>query len=239
MAIFGARKAKTGNHVDVFLGPNEESDYVFIVEQVNPDTGLYDEDKVMLGFNSLMAAEKAYLSHYDNPRFLGDIRYMDFADFVDALPKHGEGRKLVLKSNYKKFIVRKPSTLTEKIREIRKGLNKENLQPEQRTHTSKKGTQYQQRHWVKKEPIPTIELEPLTDISKEEIQELTQSKDKQTIDRLKSVLKRKFKENNFITNNSTGNKILITTKGIDKSIIPYTGQARASRLKNTRPSLPN
>ena len=112
------------DHVDVFLGPNEDSDHVFIVEQVNPDTGLYDEDKVMLGFDSLVAAEKAYLAHYDNPKFLSDIHFMNFAEFVEKLTENGQGRKLVQKSNYKKFIPHKPPTIIERIKEISKSLNK-------------------------------------------------------------------------------------------------------------------
>ena len=88
------------DHVDCFLGPNEQSDKVYVVEQVSPETGLYDEDKVMLGFDSEEQAKAAYLAHYD--RFFGSIHYLDFSDFLEILPKHGEGRKLL-----REYFVRK------------------------------------------------------------------------------------------------------------------------------------
>jgi len=63
-----------GDQVDVFLGPNEKSDKVFIVHQVRkPDFKTYDEDKVMLGFESPREAKAAYLMHYDNPRFFDSM----------------------------------------------------------------------------------------------------------------------------------------------------------------------
>ena len=83
------------DHVDCFLGPNEQSDKVYVVEQVSPTTGLYDEDKVMLGFNSEEQAKAAYLAHYDDHRFFGSIHYLDFSDFLEILPEHGQGRKLL------------------------------------------------------------------------------------------------------------------------------------------------
>lgn len=54
-----------GDHVDVFLGDELDSDRVFIVNQVTPDTGLFDEHKVMLGFTDKDAAHAAYLSNYE------------------------------------------------------------------------------------------------------------------------------------------------------------------------------
>ena len=72
---------------------------MYVVEQVSPETGLYDEDKVMLGFDSEEQAKAAYLAHYDDHRFFGSIHYLDFSDFLEALPKHGEGRKL-LRNNF-------------------------------------------------------------------------------------------------------------------------------------------
>ena len=92
------------DHVDCFLGPNEQSDKVYVVEQVSPETSLYDEDKVMLGFDSEEQAKAAYLAHYDDHRFFGSIHYLDFADFLEALPKHGEGRKLLRENIVRKSL---------------------------------------------------------------------------------------------------------------------------------------
>ena len=52
-----------GDHVDVFLGNNFESDKIFVVDQ--KVKGSFDESKVMLGFNSKEEAKKAYLSNYE------------------------------------------------------------------------------------------------------------------------------------------------------------------------------
>ena len=59
-----------GDEVDVFLGPDPKSEAVFIVHQQNPQTGIYDEEKVMLGFPNREQAEFAYQEHYDRPDFM-------------------------------------------------------------------------------------------------------------------------------------------------------------------------
>ena len=62
-----------GDHVDCYLGDNEDAENVYIIRQNNPETHTYDEDKCMLGFNSLAEAKRAFLSQYDRPGFLGKI----------------------------------------------------------------------------------------------------------------------------------------------------------------------
>ena len=64
---YGYIKRTTGNDgdsVDVFLGPNEKSDEVFIFNQINPTTKKFDEHKVMLGFDTEQQAIDAYQSNY-------------------------------------------------------------------------------------------------------------------------------------------------------------------------------
>lgn len=88
-----------GDHVDVYVGPSQHSDRVFVVHQMkkpkDPSApwSEYDEDKVMLGFDDADAARRAYAAHYDDPRFFGDMTAMSFADFknhvLDA-DNHGE-----------------------------------------------------------------------------------------------------------------------------------------------------
>jgi len=53
-----------GDHVDAFIGPNPEGTKVFVIDQVNPKTGEFDEHKVMLGFGSKEAAEAGYKAAY-------------------------------------------------------------------------------------------------------------------------------------------------------------------------------
>lgn len=62
---FKRSEGKDGDQIDVFIGNNPESGKIFVVDQVNPETGVFDESKVMLGFNSEEEAKNAYLSNYE------------------------------------------------------------------------------------------------------------------------------------------------------------------------------
>lgn len=55
-----------GDHIDVFLGPNPDSEMVYVVDQVNPDSGKFDEHKVMLGWTNKSEAKAAYLASYSH-----------------------------------------------------------------------------------------------------------------------------------------------------------------------------
>lgn len=87
------------DEVDVFVGPDPRAKMVYIVEQQNPGTGQYDEQKCFLGFPNQDAAERAYRLHYDNPEnFIITTESMAVEQFKRWLdltrPKTGE----VLKS---------------------------------------------------------------------------------------------------------------------------------------------
>ncbi|MBO5371103.1 MAG: hypothetical protein J6A75_00105 [Lachnospiraceae bacterium] len=82
-----------GDHVDCYIGDNEDAENVYIIHQNDPVTNKYDEDKCMLGFDSLESAKAAYLKQYDRPGFLGSITTMsidEFKDYVLAKENHGE-----------------------------------------------------------------------------------------------------------------------------------------------------
>lgn len=83
-----------GDHVDCYIGGNENAKNVYIVHQNDPVTHKYDEDKCMLGFDTLEEAKKAYLKQYDRPGFLGDITTMGIDDFKKYVlaKKHRAGR---------------------------------------------------------------------------------------------------------------------------------------------------
>jgi hypothetical protein len=75
-------KGVDGDHVDVYVGPNEQAEKVYIVhQQKTPNFDKYDEDKCMLGFESADAAKKAYLDHYNDDRFFGSMTVMPFEQF--------------------------------------------------------------------------------------------------------------------------------------------------------------
>ena len=93
-----------GDHVDVFLGDNQDSDKVYVVDQ-NKKDGSFDESKVMLGFDSKKEAKEAYLSNFTpdwkgfrsitgvSKNFFkkwlynGRKQQKPFADYVDVIKK--------------------------------------------------------------------------------------------------------------------------------------------------------
>jgi len=62
--------------LDVYIGPNKESDTVYVIEQARKDTGEFDEYKVMLGFDSLEDAEEVYEYQVEG----GDVDMDDIAE---------------------------------------------------------------------------------------------------------------------------------------------------------------
>lgn len=82
-----------GDSVDVYLGPNEQAEWVYIIHQnKKPDFTQYDEDKVMLGFDSANHAQDAYLRQYDDERFLGGVTQMKLEEFHQKIQFHTGGR---------------------------------------------------------------------------------------------------------------------------------------------------
>lgn len=80
-----------GDHVDVFIGKNPDSEKVFIVDQVNQD-GTFDEHKVMLGFDNKAMAVTGYKSSYQKGWKVGPVKSMTMAEFKDWL-KSGDTKK--------------------------------------------------------------------------------------------------------------------------------------------------
>ena len=73
-----------GDHIDVFLSDAPLHGMVYVVDQVNPETGEFDEHKVMYGFESEYAARKAYLSNYEKGwKGLGAITEVSREDFKE------------------------------------------------------------------------------------------------------------------------------------------------------------
>ena len=69
---------KDGDHLDMFINDKVDLDdwngNVYVVDQVNPKTGEFDEHKILYGFDSETEAREAYLSNYSKGwKGLGDI----------------------------------------------------------------------------------------------------------------------------------------------------------------------
>lgn len=74
-------KGVDGDALDVYLGPNHKAKEVYVVHQVDPDSGEYDEDKCMLGFDSPGRAKEVYLDHYDRDDYFGSMTAVPFEKF--------------------------------------------------------------------------------------------------------------------------------------------------------------
>jgi hypothetical protein len=81
-----------GDHVDVFLGPDPDSEAVFIVDQHKP-SGRFDEHKAMIGFKSSAAAKEAYLAAYSPDwKGCGGIRSLTMEQFKHWLQEGDTGK---------------------------------------------------------------------------------------------------------------------------------------------------
>lgn len=78
-----------GDQLDVYVGPKPDSDKVFVIDQKNQQTGEFDEHKIMLGFSSQRAAQKAYEANFDDHWETGPITEMAMPEFKDWV-RNGE-----------------------------------------------------------------------------------------------------------------------------------------------------
>lgn len=75
---------KDKDHLDVFIGDDKTSEIVFIINQIVPKTGAFDEHKIMLGFTNSKDAKAAYLVNYDkNWRGLGNMKMKTMETFKE------------------------------------------------------------------------------------------------------------------------------------------------------------
>ena len=75
-----------GDHIDMFINDSADLDTfdgnVYVVDQVNPETGEFDEHKVMYGYPSEEAATEAYLANYSKDwKGLGNVTSVPKATF--------------------------------------------------------------------------------------------------------------------------------------------------------------
>ena len=81
-----------GDHVDCFIGPDENAAIVYVITTNKPpDFKRVDEEKCMLGFNNAELAKQAFLDHYSDARFFNKMRAMPFAVFKEKVLKTTNG----------------------------------------------------------------------------------------------------------------------------------------------------
>ncbi len=82
--------------MDCYIGPDPKSSTVYVIEQVEPDRGLFDEHKVMLGYPSVEAAKKDYRAAFADGRGqerIGHVLTMSIKDFKRWLQRWNAGRQ--------------------------------------------------------------------------------------------------------------------------------------------------
>ncbi len=79
-------KATDSEAVDIFVGPDDTADMVYVVHQVDPlNGGRYDEDKCLINFPSRESAIIGYQNQYDRPDYLGKVSEFTIPQFKEAL----------------------------------------------------------------------------------------------------------------------------------------------------------
>lgn len=82
--------------VDVYVGDCPEATEVYIVQQMMRKRWTEsDEQKCMINFPSIEAAEAAYRGHYDDPRFFGGITAMPVAEFIEKVKATNKRPKMI------------------------------------------------------------------------------------------------------------------------------------------------
>lgn len=81
--------------VDIYVGPNGDSPLVVVVRQQDPKTKKYDEDKVMVGFNTEDEAVEAYKAQYNSAGFYQSHKSMPIGRFLRwCLNRDNRGKKV-------------------------------------------------------------------------------------------------------------------------------------------------
>lgn len=91
-------EGEDGEGLDCYLGPDPTAPCVYVVRQLRPDTGDWDEDKILLGFRSMDEARTAYLMQYSDEAFFGGIREIPL-DAFEALLRVQRGKRILALSD--------------------------------------------------------------------------------------------------------------------------------------------
>lgn len=75
---------KDSEQIDVIVGPDVESEMAYVVDQTVPETGAFDEHKVVLGALDIESARETYLANYEEGwQGLGEITEVPIDEFKE------------------------------------------------------------------------------------------------------------------------------------------------------------
>lgn len=89
-------------HVDCYIGPDPHSTKVWIIDQIDADSGKFDEHKAMFGYLTKKAAVKSYKAHFSDGKGgdrLGAAVEMSIDEFKEWLEKGNTKKPLEVKSS--------------------------------------------------------------------------------------------------------------------------------------------
>jgi hypothetical protein len=118
-------RAPDKEHVDVYVKPGTAEDYsgdVYVVNQIDPKTGKFDEPKVMIGYGSREEAEAGYRSNYTPDwKGMGSIAAVPMSRFKEMLQDEkaflgpvGERLSTAGRSKMRERVLHGPASITTK-----------------------------------------------------------------------------------------------------------------------------
>jgi N12 class adenine-specific DNA methylase len=115
------QSAADSEHVDCFIGPDPESELVFVADQQTPE-GVFDEHKILLGFTSQAEARQGYLDCYEKGwKGLAAITPLTLPEFKAWLEHGDTSRPVGLVESLKEPA--KVDAILKKIAKVVKSLN--------------------------------------------------------------------------------------------------------------------
>lgn len=93
-----ATEGTDGDAIDVYVGPDHASKLVVVVDQTHPDTGAFDEQKVMLGFATEKKAVDLYKKQYNRPGFYGGHVTMTLDKFKEKIGRRAQSGEKIEKA---------------------------------------------------------------------------------------------------------------------------------------------
>lgn len=108
-------KGADGDPIDVFVGKNLESDRIYVIDQVNPVNGQFDEHKVIMGASSPTEAREMYEKSFSDGRGakrLGAMQPMDRERFRKWLGKSDHSKPVRLRGQKYGPVDKEPLEIT-------------------------------------------------------------------------------------------------------------------------------
>jgi hypothetical protein len=150
---------KDGDAVDVFIGEKPDSQRVFVIDQIDPKTGKFDEHKTVLGAESLDDASAIYHRNYEEGwGGAGAIKEMSLPEFKDWVRSGGTKKPVAIRS-----VAGKPVT------EIRDRILAKMLDPKSKLAAAGKAKAIVEAESARRSKVkrPKLESQPKTAIGKE------------------------------------------------------------------------